>query len=318
MKKAWNGEWHPYAERFPKRSEQEIRVLADDIKENGQAVPCVMTKDGLGIDGRSRVTACKIAGVDPEWIVYEGDNPVARIMSLNLGSRDYTTGQKAMMTAIGLAEQGLRENGKWKYGEVAKAKPEDLDNNQNWSAYVSRAGVVLDFLAAKEIQQVADGDLKLSVAYQQACDKRDQRDRERKHAEKVEQLPSDLKAFVEDGSRDLDDALRENQDRDSVRDIDKIRDSDGAPAPSFEDRVSNGSLTWAEAKQLADQWKQERDESLQRDAARLRDVATGWAALQLVANPNGNPGYVKALRERAGEAVVGKIDEIITQKGTIS
>jgi len=43
------------------------------------AYPIVRTSDGVVLDGRNRLKACEIAGIDPRFEVYEGSNPVGFI-----------------------------------------------------------------------------------------------------------------------------------------------------------------------------------------------------------------------------------------------
>lgn len=307
----WNGEWHPYAERFRMRSEAEIRMLAEDIEENGQAAPCVMTKDGIGLDGRNRVAACRIAGIEPEWVVYEGLNLVARIMSLNLGSRDYTTGQKAMMTAIGLVEQGRRENSRWEYGAVSDARPDGFpESGKSWSNAVNQAGIILDH-RPDLVDQVILGDTALSSAYEQATKKRDE-DKARTKA--LATLPADLAALVEAKVRDIDDAVQEAKDRTTVADIDDKRTADGAPPPTFAERVADGNLSWAEARKLADEWVRERKESIARDRDRIIKVTDGWAAIEdIAANPT--KPYTSAVLEELQPARREAIQRILNQIG---
>lgn len=303
----WNGKWHPYAERFRMRSEAEIRMLAEDIKQNGQAAPCVMTKDGLGLDGRNRVAACRIAGVEPEWVVYEGDNPVARIMSLNLGSRDYTTGQKAMMTAIGLVEQGLRENGRWKRGSVPEAPDNGNSSVIAWGKAVQHAGVILDY-RPDLANEVISGNVALSSAYDDACTKRDQ---DEQYAKQLAKLPADLAALVENGIRDLDDAAKEAECRAKVAEIDEIRDADGAPPPSFAQRVTDGAISWSEAAKLAEEWHQERGKAITRTRERLQRIVSSWGAIWEVTHDPHSP-YVADILDGLNDGDRKRIQEIIS------
>ena len=63
----WNGMWHPLTAGFPMLDGDELRALAADIRRYGQSAPCRMDPHGLGLDGRSRVAACALAGVEPRW-----------------------------------------------------------------------------------------------------------------------------------------------------------------------------------------------------------------------------------------------------------
>ena len=48
---------HPYADRFPMLPEDELQRLAEDIRENGQRSPIMVSLDGLILDGKNRLAA---------------------------------------------------------------------------------------------------------------------------------------------------------------------------------------------------------------------------------------------------------------------
>lgn len=293
-KVTWNGEWHPFAERFPMLSEQELRDMAESIKETGQLHACVMNPDGLGLDGRNRVAACRIAGVEPEWTVNAG-NPMSIIIAANVHHRFLSTGQRAMAVAVELADKGMRQNGRWKRGSIPEA-PDSMGSHNTWLQAVSNAGVILDWLPHLA-DDVLAGSLALDSAFTQAKDKRDV---ETANAEKLSHLPDDLAALVESGVRDVDGALAEVRDRETVAQIDEVRNADGAPAPTFADRAEDGSISWSEAATLAQQWQEERTEAIRRNQDRLRQVISGWSAVRTVADSPENP-YVKAIVDGLGD-----------------
>jgi len=84
---------HPVAALFPMLSESELRELADDIVANGLQQPIVMQGDTL-LDGRNRIAACKLAGVEPGVTQYTGGSPVAFIIGVNLKRRHLDKGQR--------------------------------------------------------------------------------------------------------------------------------------------------------------------------------------------------------------------------------
>jgi site-specific DNA-methyltransferase (adenine-specific) len=84
---------HPVAELFPMLSSAELKDLADSIKREGLLNPCVRKGDTL-IDGRNRLEACRLVGVEPRFVEYTGDSPVAFIIGINLARRHLDKGQK--------------------------------------------------------------------------------------------------------------------------------------------------------------------------------------------------------------------------------
>lgn len=308
----WTGQWHPFAERFPMLSEQELREMAESIKETGQLNPCVMNPDGLGLDGRNRIAACRIAGVEPVWTVNAG-NPMSIIIAANVHHRFLSTGQRAMAVAVDLDDKGMRISGptgrRWKRGSVPS--PEDIGGSSNisaWQAAMKQAGIVLDWLPDLA-DEVLAGSLALDAAYIRAKDKRDI---ETSNAEKFGHLPPDLAALVESGVRGLDDALAEAEARITVRNIDRVRDRDGAPAPSFTQRAEEGQISWTEAATLAEQWQQERGESIERDRARIHAITAGWGAVRSVSDAPDSP-YVTDLLATLGERDREVLDDIVKQ-----
>lgn len=89
---------HPFAEIFPLLPDTEIRELADDIVTYGQRVPIVLL-DGLVLDGRNRLAACRFAEVEPVFEEYAGDDPLGFVLSHNLHRRHLTESQRAMVAA---------------------------------------------------------------------------------------------------------------------------------------------------------------------------------------------------------------------------
>ncbi|MGP0092380.1 MAG: AAA family ATPase [Xanthobacteraceae bacterium] len=89
---------HPYAEIFPILSAEELNVLADDIAVRGLLDPIVL-HDGQILDGRCRYLACQIAGVEPRYETYVGDDPLGYVVSRNLHRRHLTASQRALVAA---------------------------------------------------------------------------------------------------------------------------------------------------------------------------------------------------------------------------
>jgi hypothetical protein len=90
---------HPAAAVWPLMPGEELDALADDITANGLLHPIVLTVDGQILDGRNRLEACARAGVDPEFVVHDGD-PVAYVLGANLHRRHISKGQLAMAAVL--------------------------------------------------------------------------------------------------------------------------------------------------------------------------------------------------------------------------
>lgn len=90
--------FHAAANLFPLMGEPELAQLASDIKNHGLRVP-VEIFEGQVIDGRNRVAACRLAGVEVDWFEVHPDDPVAYVLSLNLHRRHLNETQRAMVAA---------------------------------------------------------------------------------------------------------------------------------------------------------------------------------------------------------------------------
>ena len=166
---------HPYADKFPMLPDAELDDLAESIRTNGLRNPVVVTTDGLILDGRNRYAACQKVGLDPETVEYEGDDLAEYVIDCNVTRRNMSTGARAMATALVLAADGRREDGKWRRGSVLGA--DVTESRNNWKDAVRQAGVVLDW-APEVADQVADGTLALNAAYDVATKRRDAVDAE--------------------------------------------------------------------------------------------------------------------------------------------
>lgn len=198
---------HPAAAVWPMLPEDELRALADDIAANGLVHPIVITQDGLVLDGRNRLAACELAGVQPVFDTYDGD-PAGFVLSANTHRRHMSTGARAMATALTLDAAGLRVNGRWRRGSVDIG---ESPNTGTWRAAMKQAGVVLD--EARDLAaDVIVGRIALDAAHRTAADARKAK---RIEAEAIDALPDDLRVLVTSGVRTLDDAIAESNDRDA-------------------------------------------------------------------------------------------------------
>ncbi|MFJ7423373.1 ParB/RepB/Spo0J family partition protein [Streptomyces uncialis] len=101
-------QFHPTILLFPDLDEEDLQALADDIRTNGLLHPVVLDGGSRVIDGRNRLKACEIAGVEPSYTTYDGNDPSGYALSANVHRRNLTKGQIAMITAkaCSLTERG--------------------------------------------------------------------------------------------------------------------------------------------------------------------------------------------------------------------
>lgn len=183
---------HPYADRFPMLSDDELDELAASIAANGLRQPIVVTVDGLILDGRNRARACESLGLDPETVVYEGDDLAEYVIDCNTTRRHLSTGQRAMASALVLADDGRRENGRWKRGSVDNGTGSDTA----FAKALQWSGLVPDY-APELADQVTDGTLPLKTAFATADERRKSAEADelaRKAAERREREEAKAKA----------------------------------------------------------------------------------------------------------------------------
>lgn len=103
-------QYHKIANIFPILQKDELNELAEDIKSNGLK-ESIWVYDGKILDGRNRFEACKIAGIEPKYRDYLGDEPASFVLSLNAHRRHLTQSQKAasLVEALPLLEEEARK-----------------------------------------------------------------------------------------------------------------------------------------------------------------------------------------------------------------
>ena len=193
---------HPYADRFPMLPADELQRLAEDIRENGQRNPIMVNLDGLILDGRNRLAACQMLGIEPDFEVCGFEDAAAYILSVNVARRHQSTGSRAMSTALVLADDGRRENGRWKRGSVTANPESGITSGKTWQNFMQMAGIILDH-APDLAESVVAGGLALDAAYREAEQRRDAERRKLEEAERLAAEEADAQAFILDQAPDL-------------------------------------------------------------------------------------------------------------------
>src|SRR3982751_6115188 len=89
-------DFHPLSAIFPLVEGIQFDELVADVKAFGLREP-ILIFEGKVLDGRNRYRACVAAGVEPTFVVYQGDDPIAYVISLNLRRRHLDESQRAMV-----------------------------------------------------------------------------------------------------------------------------------------------------------------------------------------------------------------------------
>jgi ParB-like chromosome segregation protein Spo0J len=86
-------EFHPLANKFRSLEGEEFEELVDDIRANGLREEIVL-HDGMILDGRNRYHACRAAGVEPRYRIFDGSDPAAFVISANIHRRHLRADEK--------------------------------------------------------------------------------------------------------------------------------------------------------------------------------------------------------------------------------
>jgi 16S rRNA G966 N2-methylase RsmD len=92
-----NGQVHEVAALFPLMEDSAFEWLVESIRDDGQQEPIWLDSNGVLLDGRNRLRACQVLGIEPRYAAYRGDDPVGFIIRANVHRRHLTQGQRAML-----------------------------------------------------------------------------------------------------------------------------------------------------------------------------------------------------------------------------
>jgi hypothetical protein len=160
---------HWLAARYPMLSEGELADLAQDIKANGQKIPILIDGDvlldGVLLDGRNRLRACELAGVEPRFEQFPWPNGrdgkqaaiIADITSRNIKRRHLNAGQRAVLYALAYPEPA-----KLKRAGSLEIKDQELN-----PATISQARVINND-APDLVNQVIAGGMYFKTAFEEA------------------------------------------------------------------------------------------------------------------------------------------------------
>lgn len=188
-------EVHPAAAVYPMIRGDELTQLAADINENGLLDPLVIKYESgnpILIDGRNRLAACLMVGVEPSYEVYEGE-VIPFILSKNENRRHMTKGQRAMCVAKIVPEATRHKRGG---SNITNCKNGIVGRD------LSQARTILKWNPSA-VENVIQGDTGLSVALKVANEAK------LKAASRIERmrvLPDDYQSRVREEQLTLEEA----------------------------------------------------------------------------------------------------------------
>lgn len=165
---------HPYADEFPLIDSEELGLLAQSIHGGGQQQPIVI--DGLGrvIDGRNRLAACRLAGVEPVTVtlphITTDAQVAAFISSANNNRRHMTRSQVLAAEALLLHLAGARRNGhglrnRGRWVGITKEWRAAFPNS---ATRMSELGLIVDMLGPDALRDIIHCRAALDAKYREA------------------------------------------------------------------------------------------------------------------------------------------------------
>ncbi|MFD8785165.1 hypothetical protein [Kitasatospora sp. NPDC059599] len=260
--------------------EHEMHDLAESIKESGLGMPITLDPDGVLLDGRNRLAACEIAGVEPTFTTYAGTDQMAFITACHLHRRNLTEGQRAIIHAMVLSASG--------HSLRTHAKLHSFSRTR-----LSLANTVLKH-APDLAERVRTGGLRLDTAHDEMRRRQTEAAaRQAKHDRLLRHAP-DLAVQVTEGHLTLDEATtaldqreEEQRLRATVREVDALRAADHDPGESLTALADRAEITWHQAHQRAEHYLTQRQAAIARDQQRLTTIADAWATpLNLARHPD--------------------------------
>jgi ParB-like chromosome segregation protein Spo0J len=155
-------EFHEYANIFPMLEGEELEALRADMDANGQ-INKIILYQGKVLDGRNRYRVCGMLGIEPDTIVYPGDDPLGLVLSQNLLRRHLDESQRAMVAAkIANLPEGRPKNNSanlQSYSQSDAAKQLNVSTRS-----VAAASKVVKTAIPEVVSAVESGKLAVSTA----------------------------------------------------------------------------------------------------------------------------------------------------------
>ncbi len=144
-------------------AEDAFEDLVKSVDANGLIEPITLL-DYKILDGRNRYNACMKAGVEPSFVPFEGDDPLAFVLSKNLIRRHLNESQRALAAAR-LANMRQGEHTDKPSAHLQKVSQSNAAHLLNVSTRsVASANKALGEGAPELVRAIESGDVTVSVA----------------------------------------------------------------------------------------------------------------------------------------------------------
>jgi ParB-like chromosome segregation protein Spo0J len=183
---------HPVAALSPMLADDELEELAADIKERGLLQPIVLDVEGRVLDGRNRLAACKMAGVEPQFVTWADGDSAGYALAVNIARRHLRPAARYL-----IIEQARQLNGgtQQEYTELYNVRQPRL----------AEAAIVLGY---KDLFDEIFADLlSLESAAKTARQRNADAAAKKEKKERLKQCAPDLYGLVEENRHDIDEAL---------------------------------------------------------------------------------------------------------------
>jgi len=172
--------------------DDELAELAESIKTRGLDHPIVLDNQGRVLDGRNRLAACELAGVEPEFTKYEAQDSDDYALRNGITRRHLKTGARAIIAAKAarLNGQSIRE----------AAAVTDLGRSR-----IGEANIVLDWAPALADAVIAGKPL--SVAVEEARETKAETEKLKAKLNRLRAEAPDLHTLVDEERMTADDAI---------------------------------------------------------------------------------------------------------------
>ncbi|MEH3108973.1 MAG: ParB N-terminal domain-containing protein [Agrobacterium cavarae] len=154
---------HPLADLLPMMDDDAFDDFMQDVKIHGQREPIIIYENKI-LDGRNRYKACQMLGISPRFKDFNGNDPIAFVVSLNLKRRHLTESQRAMFAGklANLGKGNLSKSANLPISPVSQPEAAKMLNVSERS--VRTAKQVQKSGAPELIQAVEKGEISVSAA----------------------------------------------------------------------------------------------------------------------------------------------------------